>query len=260
MPALFNAVTAALSGHDLLMMFGNQDLESIVSHYGWAGRVPSTTGCIGEGQDSCSFDPLVTVEANMGVNKVNYFVSRMVDRLVTVNTNGNISETITLTIKNASPQNQNLSYRTYLRLLLPPDVSVAGVTLDAVPVLPRKDTAKAPSLPYLERTDVASPSYVLGIGADIPAGSEKQVAITYTRSNTVSFGASGAVLDLFVQKQPGVMGMPVHTVVRYPPEWTAGIEEQASGTGGQDFIANTGQLEYNTVLNEDHLTRIRFTK
>ncbi|MCX6791592.1 MAG: DUF4012 domain-containing protein [Candidatus Gottesmanbacteria bacterium] len=262
-PALFNAVTTALSGHDVLLMFGNQDLESVVAHYGWAGRVPSTTGCIGEGQGSCSFDPLITVEANMGVNKVNYFVSRIVDRQVTVSAGGTISETILETIKNASTQDQNLPYRVYLRLLLPPDVDVAGVKLDAVQVVPRKDTAKAPTipvLPYLERTDVTSASYVLGIGMDIPAGHEKQLSITYTRNNIVSFGTSGAVVDLFVQKQPGVTGTPVHTVVRYPPQWTAGIEEQASGTGGQDFIANTGQLEYNMVLNEDRLTRIRFTK
>jgi hypothetical protein len=260
MPALFNAVTRALAGHDLLMMFGNEDLESAVAHYGWAGRVPSTTGCIGAGQAGCSFDPLIAVEANMGVNKVNYFVSRIVDRQVTVNAGGSISETITITIKNASMQDQNLSYRTYLRFLLPPDVSVAGVTLDAVPVLPRKDMVKAPNLPYLERTDTSGDMYVLGIAADIPAGHEKQLAITYTRGSAVSFGASGAVVDLFVQKQPGVTGSPVHTVVRYPSEWTAGIEEQASVAGSQDFIANTGQLEYNTVLDRDILTRIRFTK
>jgi hypothetical protein len=260
MPALFKAVTTALTGHDVLMMFGNEDLESVVAHYGWAGRVPSTTGCIGEAQASCRFDPLVSVEANMGVNKVNYFVSRMVDRQVTVNENGGMSETITQTIKNASTRDQNLSYRVYLRLLLPPDVSVEGVKVDGVPVVPRKDMVQAPNAPYLERTDLASASYVLGIGMDIPAGHETQLSITYARENVLSFGASGAVMDLFVQKQPGVTGTPVHTVVRYPGQWTAGIEEQASGSRGVDFIANTGQLEYNTVLDRDILTRIRFTK
>lgn len=259
MPALFRAVTTALSGHDILLMFGSSELESVVAHYGWAGRVPSTTGCIGGQQTSCSFDPLITVESNMGVNKANYFVTRAVDRQVTVGTDGAISETITMSIKNASTQDQNLPYRTYLRLLLPPDAAVAGVTFDGSQVLSRKDTAAAPSFPYLERTDTANGSYVLGIGADIPPTSEKQLSVTYTRNTVVSFGASGAVLDLFVQKQPGVSATPVHTVVRYPPEWTAGIEEQASGEGDQDFIANTGQLEYNTVLTEDRLTRIRFT-
>ncbi len=260
MPALFRALTSALSGHDILMMFGSEELESVVDHYGWAGRVPSTTGCTGSEQVNCSFDPLISVEANMGVNKANYFVSRIVDRQVTIDVNGIINETIREIIRNDSTQDQNLPYRTYLRLLLPADVSVAGVTLDGVKVTTRKDMAKAPTLPYLERTDLTSASYVLGIGVDIPSGSEKQLEVTYTRGNAVTFGPSGAVLDLFVQKQPGVSDTPVHTVVRYPPEWTAGLEEQVSGTTGQDFIANTGQLEYNTVLTEDRLTRIRFTK
>jgi hypothetical protein len=163
-------------------------------------------------------------------------------------------------IRNTSGQDRGLSYRTYVRFLLPSDVSVAGVTLDGAVVLSRKDTAKISSLPYLERTDLASDSYVLGIGAEVPAGREIQLSITYTRDNVVRFGTSGAVVDLFTQKQPGVSATPVHTVLRYPPAWTAGLEEQASGGQAQDFIANAGQLEYNTVLNRDILTRIRFTK
>ena len=253
MPALFRAMTTALSGHDILMMFGSAELQSIVAHYGWAGRVPSTTGCIGT-DAACVFDPLIAVEANMGVNKVNYFVSRTIDRQVTVNADGSISETVSLRFKNTSGQDQNVPYRTYLRLMLPSDVSVSGVTIDGAAVGQRKDTAKAPSIPYLERTDVTSGSYVLGIGMDIPAGRETQLSLTYARSTVVRFGTSGAVVDFFVQKQPGVSTTPVHTVVRYPTAWTAGVEGQG------DFIAMPGQLEYNTILDRDILTRIRFTK
>ncbi len=253
-PALFQAVTRALSGHDLLMMFGNDELQSVISHYGWAGRVPSATGCVGETQGACRFDPFIAVESNMGVNKANYFVSRMLNRQVTVDADGTVSETATMTIKNTSGQEQQLSYRTYLRFLLPPDVAVAGVTIDGALVPARKDATKIPSLPYLERTDLTSPLYVLGVAADIPSGSEKNITISYTRNQAVSFGDSGALLDLFIQKQPGVNAAPVHTVVRYPSEWTAGVE------GQEDFIANTGQLEYNTILDRDRLTRIRFTK
>ncbi len=254
MPALFRAVTRALAGHDLLMMFGSGELESVIAHYGWAGKVPSAEGCAGVAAVSCRVDPLIIVEANMGVNKVNSFVGRTVDRQITVNTNGSISETIIQTIKNTSGQDRGLPYRTYLRLLLPSDVAVAGVTIDGVAVTSRKDTTKIPSVPYLERTDLSSPFTVLGIGVDIPAAGEKQIAVTYTRDTVVSFGESGAVVDLFVQKQPGVSDAPVHTVIRYPSAWTAGLE----GVG--DFIAMPGQLEYNTVLDRDHLTRIRFTK
>lgn len=260
MPALFRAVTRALAGHDLLMMFGSPELESVVAHYGWAGRVPSANGCFGVAPSQCKFDPLITVEANMGVNKANYFVERSIDREVTVNTDGTINQTVTVTIKNTSGKDQGLPYRVYLRFLLSSDVSVSSVSVDGTKLSARKGTAKIPVLPYLERTDTTSRFYVLGVGVDIPADSKKQISATYSRKNTVSFGESGAVVDLFVQKQPGVNDTPVHTVVRYPAAWTAGLEEQASGAGGQDFIAMPGQLEYNTVLDRDRLTRIRFTK
>ena len=101
---------------------------------------------------------------------------------------------------------------------------------------------------------------MFGVALDVPGGSEKQLAITYTRDNVVSFGTQGARVDLFVQKQPGIDKTPVHTVIRYPQAWTAGFEEQASMGDVQDFIANAGQLEYNTILDRDHLVRIRFTK
>jgi hypothetical protein len=260
MTALFRAMTQALSGHDLMMMFGATELESIVSHYGWAGLVPSTTGCTGVEADSCSFDPFISVEANMSVNKADSFVTRTLDRQVTVHPDGSVSETVTIEIKNTSGQDGGLSYRTYMRFLLPVDVAVAGVTLNGAPVYPRKDITTIPTLPYLERTDLTSSLYTLGVGLDVPPGSTKQLAITYTRTGVVRFGASGAVVDVFTQKQPGVSGTPVHTVIRYPVAWTAGFEEQASGAVGQDFIANTGQLEYNMVLDRDMLTRIRFTK
>lgn len=260
MPALFRAISTSLAGHDLLVMFGSPDLQSVVAHYGWAGRVPSTIGCIGAESASCSMDPLIIVEANMGINKANFFVSHMVDRRITVNTDGSISEIVTLIVKNTSSKDQDLSYRTYVRLLLPPDVAAIGVTLDRAAVPPRKNTTNVPSLPYFERTDATSDFSVLGIGMDVPAGSQKQLSIEYTRTAVVRFGAVGAVVDFFVQKQPGVTATPVHTVVHFPTTWTAGLEEQASGAKNQDFIANAGQLEYNTVLDRDILTRIRFTK
>lgn len=260
MPALFRAITTSLAGHDLLVMFGLPDLQSVAAQYGWAGTVPSTTGCVSAELASCSMDPLIIVEANVGINKANFFVSHMVDRQVTVNTDGSISETVILTVKNTSGKDQGLSYRTYVRLLLPADADVSEVTLDGAAVPQRKNTTNATSLPYLERTDAASDSYVMGIGMDVPAGSQKQLSVRYRRTATVRFGAGGAVVDFFVQKQPGVTATPVHTVVHFPTAWTAGLEEQVFGGRSQDFIANAGQLEYNTVLDRDSLTRIRFTK
>ena len=251
---LFRAITTALTGHDFLMMFGSPQLQSMIAHYGWAGGVPSTTGCTGADAAQCSFDPFIEVEANMGVNKANYFMSRALNRQLTIDTDGGISETVTMIIKNTSGQDQGLPYRTYVRFLLSPDVAVSGVMLDGAPVPSRKDTTTTPVLPYTERTDTTSSFYVLGVGVYVPAGSQKQLAITYTRGNIVHFGDSGAVVDLFIQKQPGVDVTPVHTVIRYPATWVAGVEGQG------DFIANAGQLEYNTVLDRDMLTRIRFTK
>ena len=254
MTALFRAMAHALAGHDLLMMFGSADLQSVAAHFDWADVVPSTTGCIGVEVGTCRFDPLITVEANMGVNKANYFVTRTIDRTITIHTDESLSEMETITMKNASGQENGLPYQVYVRFLLPPDVSVDGVVFDGIPVSARKDTTTPVVLPYLERTDNTSFWYTIGVGVNIPAGTEKQLTISYSRGEAVRFGSTGAVVDLFVQKQAGVSGTPVHTIVQYPAAWMVGVEEQG------DFIAKADQLEYNTILDRDSLTRIRFTK
>lgn len=257
---LFGAITKALSSHDLMMMYADPDLEALVTQYGWAGRVPPDIGCTGVDASTCFFDPYIAVEANLGVNKVNYFVTRSLERDISVAPDGTRTETMTTTIHNgSSAKDKNLPYRVYVRFLLPNNSSVATISLDDTPVASRSGT-KVPSLPYTEPSTVASGQFALGVALDVPASSEKKLTITYTELKPLPFGPSGTVLDVFTEKQPGIADENVYTQIRYPSEWTAGIEEHPTAQATQDFIAKQGQLEYNTSLATDALTRIRFTK
>jgi hypothetical protein len=260
MTKLFTAITTALSAHDIITEFPDPTLESLVEHYGWAGRVPPDVGCIGTDVPSCVFDPFITVEANLGVNKVNYFVTRKRTRTITIHDDGTRTESETIIIRNGSGSTDiNLPYRMYMRFILPEGSSVDTITLDGVPVSTHSGSGLA-TLPYIETTSVASGLFTIGVALDVPASAEKKLMITYTDSRPLTFGKIGAVLDVFEQKQPGVSGQTEHTSVLYPSPWTAGVEDNGSQTGIGEFIAKPGQLEYNTTLTRDNLTRIRFTK
>jgi len=238
---LFQAITTALAGHDILLMFMSPELQSLVDHYAWSGRVPSQAGCTGTGKSTCVFDPLVAVEANLGVNKVNYFVTRTIARTITIREDGTRTQTIELVLRNGSgDEEQNMKYHAYVRFVMPAGSSVDDIMIDGNSVKPDTST-------------IASGKFTVGIPINVPASSEKRVSLSYTDNQPILFGVGGAVMDIFTQKQPGVSNTPLHTVIRYPKNWTAGVESR-------DFIAKQGQLEYNTILTRDDLTRIRFTK
>ncbi len=251
--SLFDAITTSLAAHDLLFMLEKDDLQAMVEHFGWAGRVPSVSGCTGS-PAGCRFDSLAIVEANLGVNKGSYFIKRSLDRDVTVDAQGLIHEAVTLKLTNTSGGDSSVPYRAYIRLVLPQGHSIREVSLNGSP-LKFRAVGKAPSLPYMERSDAAA----LGIALDIAPGTESRLVVSYELQDPIVFGPAGAVLELFDQKQPGVDGVAEHVTVLYPSDWTAGVEEGALGAG-EDFIAKEGKLEYNTVLTRDVLTRIRLTR
>lgn len=256
---LFHAITEALSGHDIMMEFTDNNLESLATYYGWAGKIPPDVGCTGANRTTCIFDPLIPVEANLSVNKVNYFVARSLDRTITIHADGTRAETVTVDFHNsAGAADKNLPYRTYIRFVLPPAATVENIIYDGQPV-PARVEGSPLLLPYAEMDSVASGLSTLGVAVDVPAGTQKKLTISYTEHTPMSFGTSGAVLDAFIAKQPGISGESTHTTIMYPSGWTAGVEDANNGTA-PDFIAKTGQLGYNTILTRDSLTRIQFTK
>ena len=256
---LFRALTMALRAHDFLMMFEDPEAQSLIGHYGWAGGVPSAGGCTGVDPATCMFHPTAMVEANLGVNKVNSFITRTIDREISITPGAAVSESFTVTIRNGSPAGeQGMPYRTYVRFIFPPRSLVGQVLIDGESVVSRTGTKATPP-PYVEKSDSVSGNFTLGVALDIPAATEKKISITYAKDAPLNFGPEGTTLDVFNQKQPGVTDTPVHTTIRYPAQWTAGILEERTG-GGQDFVANPGQLEYNTILTRDELTRVRLIR
>ena len=257
---LFRAITTALSSHNIMIMLNDRSLQSLVERYGWAGRVPSDVGCEGTDPNSCTFSPFISVEANVGVNKVNYFITRSLDRHIDVHPDGTRTEEATIAIRNGSgSQDKNLPYHVYLRFVLPPGLSFGSTAIDGVPVPIRKIGTPA-VVPYSENSTVASGLFAVGVALEVPPGIQKHVTVSYTIDKPLSFGIGGAVFDIFTQKQAGITGENVHTIITYPTNWAAGIEDQRTLPAPSDFIAKPGQLEYNTNLTRDDLTRIRFTK
>lgn len=163
--------------------------ERAFSELNFTGEVLSPVCAI----TNCTVVTVGLVEANVGVNKVNYFI----DRSVTLNSfvnDGKIENVLTVEYKNNAPQALGISgrYKNYVRLLIngTSNFKEAGVvesggtksvTPDIVEVSGRRE---------------------VGVLVDIPAGAKKSVRYSWSVPASLNFGANGQVKYL-IRKQAG---------------------------------------------------------
>ncbi len=269
-PLVFRAVANGLTRQDILFSFVDPQLETLVSRLGWGGSVPAKQTCEKEAQSSCLFDYFYLVDANLGVNKVNYFIERQLVRAITIHEDGKIQETVNLSYKNTS-QGDNEGggvYRNFARFYVPADSILASITIDG-DVVRGRPIAKPPtppSPPYTTTEGTVGDLSVVGLAFDVPPGAERRVVISYQRRTPFIPDNQGSVLEIYHQKQPGLSHDSLQTVVTYPIFWTnrEGIltasKQAASEVVKQAFLAKEAQLLYNTTLSQDSDIRIRFIK
>lgn len=111
-----------LEARHVQFYFHNEKAQIAIANLGWAGEIAK--GNCGE---NCYPDFLGLVEANLGVNKANYFISR--DQNLEVNiSEGRVERKLTINFKNsANPAlGAPANYKSYVRVLVPFDASVQG--------------------------------------------------------------------------------------------------------------------------------------
>lgn len=263
--ALFRAMTDALERGDILLSFSDRGAQSLVERYGWAGALPTRTLCDEENDTACFPEQIVAIEANMSVNKANYFVTRSESIDTTISPTGEVTTDVTILYQNSSPNDHPASgggtYKTYLRFLLPQDAATEGITLNGRPIPVRSDkqrttrTAQAP-LPYAEvyTTDEGS---VVGIAFVVESGDSQLLAFSFRRGKPFRLSEKGdGVYEMNIFRQPGLLGTTLTARVHYPEQWIASPETQSNAAAS--LVANPGEVRYNTALTKTTALRVHF--
>lgn len=256
---LFQVFVTGVTRRDIQFLFTDQELQQLVEHFGWAGRLVVGNGCAGLEQTTCLVDPLVVNEANLSVSKVNAFIKHENHREIVVTSDGTVSETSTVTITNTATDNEpgvGGTYRMYIRFFFPIDVSIDDITLDGAPVTPRESKEPGPpSLPYTERVEAPAQTQGLGVGLEVAPGTNRRLRISYTRGIKMQFPDRSSVLDILQQKQAGLSDVVQTLTIYYPVFWKATSQSEEEST-----VAKDGELEYNSLLRRDLRVRVLFTK
>jgi len=175
-----------VEGRSIQLFFHDDSFQNPISALRWDGGV-ITPDC---GQ-KCYADIIGTVEANLGVNKTNYFIERS-QQLSVILSPDKITRTLRLTIKNnANPAlGPSGVYKTYLRLLSDGTSATTGVKLFTGQI-----SQELPS----EITNLKGRNET-GVYLEVLGGQTKTVEFSWTSDiNSGTFDKYG----LYLRKQAG---------------------------------------------------------
>jgi hypothetical protein len=200
---------------NLLFVFNDANAESAFSLNGWSSSLVDDRNT----NDSTINDFSGINEANLGANKVNYYISRNVDQAVNIRNDGTVSEKLTIKIINSAPQSQGDGgiYKNYLRFILPSNVNLTSLQIDGndqkiIPAITdpasyEKKGFKPPQGLEVE-TQNEGKYTTYGFLTTINAGKQRVISINYQLAQKLNLLKSNFVYDLKVFKQPGVDYFP----------------------------------------------------
>jgi hypothetical protein len=209
-------------------------------------------------------DTFAVIDANIGVNKANYYTRRSVDQRAVIEDGGDIRETATITYvynsKTDSPFGGN--YKNYVRFVLPANAVLDSVIVDnkelsttpavSDPTVYMQSNFVPPSGLEIEKTQEQG-KMVYGFLIMVPFESTKVVSIRYTVPQVVNTQLSAFAYDLSVFKQPGTDKDPYSFSLSYPTKYSLVKTDELGRDLGGKFV-------YETSLSEDKDVRLEFSK
>lgn len=249
---LLSVLTQSIQARDLQFYFPDSELQSLVTQWGWNGGV-AIQECQAPYKDmDCVGDGVGVIDANLSINKSNFFVTKEAVSQIAIMENGDIDHTLTMNIRNSAHAQESGGggYQSYMRLVMPSDAQVRSIALDGVEV-PIRDLGSVvpPPAPYWINEQIGD-QRVIHVPFLVVPRQTRQLSIRWVRPGAVAFKGQGT-FQFTLRKQAGVAQFPWQTVIAYPQSW--GVVSEAG-------VAKPGVLEYNTDLTKDASYRMLFRK
>lgn len=171
----------------LLAIFEDANIQEVFDLLHWSGKTIVPRCALKS--ENCVIDYTFPYDANLGVNKANFFVSRLVTEKIDIEKDGTISNTLTIKIKNDSPADTfpGGSYKNYFQVLIPQQAGVKSVTKD--------DT-------IVENFDLYEGDFKgIGFFLEIPPKQSSEIRVQYQLDKPLNIGKG--VYQLIFQKQTG---------------------------------------------------------
>ncbi len=212
----------------------NEKVQSSISQLVWSGEV-FTPSC----QGNCFTDFYGLVEANVGVNKANYFIERS-QSLKSEISNNTVSNTLTLDLKNNANTSLGLAgkYKSYIRVLLPENAQLGEIM----------DVTGGNSTPVNPEIYPTKGRREMGFLVEVLGEQSKKIVINWTNKVLLDFNNPGEY-RLYVRKQAGTSNEDKFDMELSLPIWDISSAPKLT-------LTKDGNFSYNTNLSRDFYSRI----
>ena len=237
-PALFlQNILRSLEEKQLVLYLENTDLQKRIDSLYWSGRIIEST--CPAGIENCYTNFLFPFDANLGVNKANFFIFRTIETTVTFDSDGFIHTRFTINYKNESQTDvfPGGIYKNYFQILLPRNTILEQISLNNNP-MKNYDT----ELKQFKK---------VGLYFELPSQKTTNITIEYRSLTKLIKGK--AVYQLLIQKQIGSMNndFSLHIVL---PEHIYVTNQNFSP------LVKRNEMLYNTDLSTDKVFFIELLK
>jgi hypothetical protein len=235
---VLEAIKQSFNEKQIVAYFDDPELQQIIDDLYWSGRT-ITPSCPVQQTENCIVDYIFPYDANLGVNKANFFISRTKDLHVRVSEDGTIQNTYSTRIVNDSFEDifPGGRYKNYFQVLLPTDARINAVRVDDRTITD-----------YDESTETYKK---IGFLMTVPPKAEKTVEIVYTLGS--QFQKGSGIYQLVMQKQIGSPNSDFQFMIELP-ETMYMVEKNFTP------LVNNNTILYNSTLSTDKIFVLEFFK
>ncbi|MBI2641690.1 DUF4012 domain-containing protein, partial [Candidatus Roizmanbacteria bacterium] len=228
----------SLDEKQIVIMSDEPKLQSVLDSFYWSGRLIQPK-CSIEAQN-CIADFLFPYDANVGVNKANFFVNRLFDLQISIDEEGIINHVFSIRFKNESLSDifPGGAYRNYFQLILPKNATVKNITRDGVLV----EGYDEQIFDQLKR---------IGFLVEVKPQNSTDIVIRYETENQIQRGRN--IYQVVFQKQIGSANNEFFFKMTLPKNIQV---------ANQNFspLVKDNQIIYNTSLSADKIFLVELIK
>ncbi|OGD50381.1 hypothetical protein A3D86_01685 [Candidatus Beckwithbacteria bacterium RIFCSPHIGHO2_02_FULL_49_13] len=241
------ALETAMTQKQILLNLHDEGSQKILLEQNWAGALYAPLIAANPAPIVDYFYP---VEANLGINKANYFLNRELEYQLTILKTKEILSTATITYQNQSPADAwpGGNYRSYLRAYIPAGSRVISVKVGETKLDPEAD---------IDASQVGD-KLVLGFPVTVPVKHTLAVEMTYRLPGKLATapqeGSREGKLAVVIPKQPGIIADPVKVIVNHPSFLLATSTSPRALTSAQ-VTTFESDLSYDRVFTVDFIEK-----
>lgn len=227
----------SLDEKQIVFVFEDQKIQSVFDSLYWSGKTILPT-CV-TNEKVCVVDYIFPVDANLGVNKANFFVTRNFDTKIRIDIDGTIKRVFTTFIKNESPNEvfPGGPYKNYFQLSLPKNANIQKIT--------KNDTLVES---YDETVDEFK---TIGFLLIVPEGKTAKIQVEYQLGQQLPKGEG--VYQLIFQKQIGSKNSDFSFMIQFP-------KNISLVTYNFSPVVKDQEIFYNTTLTADKIFFVQVSR